>query len=277
MKIKYAAASVLLVLGCAGVVQASSLHGDFNGDPIVNVIAGGKKLLVEDVPAVIREGRTLVPLYLLKQAGVDVKWDADNYNVELTLPDPSQSFSGNLKKMNEQAKEHEAGNVRLTYNEYGPYLQVDLKKANDSNKDNDRILALSKFLIDSTAETLVIDIIHLDDVAGRVIVRKADALEFHNKKLEDYKFVSKWERATVEKWKSGYVPNKPPEPETPQAQYPGMACREMIAAYDARVREAVANYNRNNPNNPQGLEQYIEDFKKGMNTVLKEANCGLLE
>ncbi|MFC3769624.1 hypothetical protein [Paenibacillus sp. GCM10012303] len=275
MKLKYVTASVLLFVGCASVVQASSMHGDYKGDPIVQVISGGKKLLAEDAPAVIRDGRTVVPLYLLRQAGVEVKWDAEKYNVDLTLPDPSRTFSGDLKKLSEKAKEYEAGNLRLTYNEYGPYLQIDLKKANDSNKDNDRIVALSSLLTETPAETLVVDLIHLGDINGRVTVKRIDAVEFHNKKIEEYQFLSKWGRANVVEMKSTYVPNKPPEPEEPAStkKYPNTVCKEMVTDYARQSTRIVDDFNRSGSRNASDLEKYLADYKKNMDAALKEAGC----
>ncbi|MBD2860445.1 stalk domain-containing protein [Paenibacillus oceani] len=275
MKLKYVTASVLLFVGCASVVQASSMHGDYKGDPVVQVLSGGKKLVVEDAPAVIRDGRTVVPLYLLRQAGVEVKWDAETYHVDLTLPDPSRAFSGDLKKLSEKAKEYEAGNLRLTYNEYGPYLQIDLKKANDSNKDNDRIVALSGLLTETPAETLVVDLIHLDDISGRVTVKRTDAVDFHNKKIEEYQFLSKWGRANVVEMKSTYVPNKPPEPEEPAntMKYPSTVCKEMITDYARQSTRIVDDFNRSGSRNASDLEKYLADYKKNMDAALKEAGC----
>jgi len=275
MKLKYVAASVLLFVGCASVVQASSIHGDYKGDPIVQVLSGGKKLLVEDAPAVIRDGRTVVPLYLLRQAGVEVKWDAEKYNVDMTLPDPSRTFSGDLKKLSEKAKEHEAGNLRLTYNEYGPYLQIDLKKANDSNKDNDRIVALSSLLTETPAETLVVDLIHLGDISGRVTVKRTDAVDFHNKKIEEYQFLIKWGRANVEELKSTYVPNKPPEPDSPAKtiRYSDMLCKKMVEDHAEQTHRIVDDFNRNGSSNLNDLEKYLADYKKNVDASLKEAGC----
>lgn len=79
-KITLAAASLLLI---AGTASASSLNGNYKGDPIVKVMNNGKALTVEDVPAVVHDHRTLVPLYMLKQMNMDVQWNQDNYTVEL--------------------------------------------------------------------------------------------------------------------------------------------------------------------------------------------------
>lgn len=73
--------------------QAASLHGDFEGNPIVAVKSGGKELNVEDVPAINYRNRTMVPIYLLKQLGADVAWNSDTYSVNVSLPSQAGSLS----------------------------------------------------------------------------------------------------------------------------------------------------------------------------------------
>lgn len=80
----------------AGTMSASSVNGDFNGNPIVKLKSNGKELKVEDVPAVIYEGRTVVPIYLLKQLGVGVMWNGDDYSVDVTLPTTKQTNKDEL-------------------------------------------------------------------------------------------------------------------------------------------------------------------------------------
>jgi hypothetical protein len=80
------ALTVLLFLLTFGVAGAASVNGDFEGNPIVKVQSGGQELKVEDVPATIYKGRTVVPVYLLRQLGANVAWNADTYTVNITLP-----------------------------------------------------------------------------------------------------------------------------------------------------------------------------------------------
>jgi len=275
MKLKRLIAIPLLFLGCAGIVHASGIHGEYNGDPIVGVLSGGKELKVQDVPAVIRDGRTLVPLYLLTQAGISVKWDPDKYNVELTIPDPAQDLSNKLKTLNAKAQEYGAGNIQLIYNEYGPYLQADLEQSNDSNKDNRGVLALSDFLTDSSYDVLVVHVILNDEVMKSVVVQRADALDYKNGKLEEYKFIQKW-RVTYGKSNSNLSsPNKPqePAPEPTVSSYPNSpVCRSIVAATQQRIEEAIENYNASG-NQKKGIEEYLKTLEDNMNAALKEAHC----
>jgi hypothetical protein len=77
---------VIMFLLFAGVVTASSINGDYNGKPIVKMKSNGQVLAVEDAPAVIMDSRTMVPIYMLRQIGLGVEWNAEEYSVDVTLP-----------------------------------------------------------------------------------------------------------------------------------------------------------------------------------------------
>ncbi|MDD9271784.1 stalk domain-containing protein [Paenibacillus sp. GCM10023248] len=73
-------------------VNASSIRGDFEGNPIVNVKSNGSELAVEDVPAINYKGRTMVPIYMLRQLGTEVAWDDSTYSVNVSIKkDEAQS------------------------------------------------------------------------------------------------------------------------------------------------------------------------------------------
>jgi predicted double-glycine peptidase len=70
----------------AGVVSASSINGDYKGNPIVKLKSNGQVLAVEDTPAIVYEDRTMVPIYMLKKIGLNVTWDQNDYSVQVSLP-----------------------------------------------------------------------------------------------------------------------------------------------------------------------------------------------
>jgi hypothetical protein len=79
------ACAVVFLLTC-GTAGASSVNGDFDGNPIVKVQSAGQELKVDDVPATIYKGRTVVPIYLLRQLGASVDWNQNTYTVNVSLP-----------------------------------------------------------------------------------------------------------------------------------------------------------------------------------------------
>lgn len=82
--------SILVMFLCfAGVVSASSLNGDYKGNPIVKLKSNGSLVDTGEVPAVIYDGSTLVPIAALRNLGADVIWDAETYSVDVKLKQPS--------------------------------------------------------------------------------------------------------------------------------------------------------------------------------------------
>lgn len=270
-------AIVLLFLCFTGVVHGSSIHGEYSGDPIVNVLFGGKELHVEDVPATIRDGRTLVPLYLLKQTGASVAWDSEKYNVDLTFPNPIKDFASSIQLFNAKSKEHSAKNAQLIYNEHGPYMKIDLELSNDSNKDNDNIIFLSSFVANSPADMLIVSTIHNNKVMSFIAINRTDAEEFLKNKTSNFDYIKKWRFQQVNDTTDMSTPNTPIVSPTPAptstAPVSGPICREIMTNYAKQMQDAAESYNGNGSSDPKGFEQYINKFKESMNAALKNNHC----
>jgi len=91
MKRKLILALVVVLSFTGGAVSygaVKAVNGTYDGFPIVKVFSGGKELTPTGVPAIVHKGTTLVPIALLRQLGVDVKWDQATYSVEVSLPPP---------------------------------------------------------------------------------------------------------------------------------------------------------------------------------------------
>lgn len=89
---------VTLLFFCfAGTLTASSINGNFEGNPIVKLVVNGKEIVPEDVPAVVMNGRTVVPIYVLKQMGLDIQWDDSTYTVTINS-NTAQSGSAQNEK-----------------------------------------------------------------------------------------------------------------------------------------------------------------------------------
>lgn len=96
-KVLIFALSAFLLIG-SGVAIGSSFNGSFNGNPIVKVTYQGKELITEDIPAMIYDDRTMVPLYLLKQLGYELTWNQDTYSVDIK----QTSQTANRRKLSGQ-------------------------------------------------------------------------------------------------------------------------------------------------------------------------------
>ncbi len=105
--LKKSIAGIILFLMFTGSVSAESLHGEYDGNAIIKITSGEQELMVEDVPALALDGRTVVPIYMLRELGLDVEWLAEDKTVQVNKPETE----------NEQLKQMitETGNVELSY------------------------------------------------------------------------------------------------------------------------------------------------------------------
>ncbi len=90
-----AAALMLIATG----VSASSLNGDYKGNPIVKITSNGKALELDEVPPMIFDGHTVVPISLLRQLGASVTWDQASYSVDVKLPTNELPTTGGVTKV----------------------------------------------------------------------------------------------------------------------------------------------------------------------------------
>lgn len=78
-----AVAVVLAFLAGAGTAYAT-IHGTYQGYPVVKVLVNGKELQ-PDVPAIIMDGRTLLPVRAVAEAlGAKVEWDSQTYTARVS-------------------------------------------------------------------------------------------------------------------------------------------------------------------------------------------------
>jgi hypothetical protein len=115
MKKKIVAVSAALML-LSGVVSAASINGNYNGNPIVIVTSNGKALEIDEVPAQIIDGHTLVPISLLRQIGASVTWDAKTYGVDVKMSGSSNSAVKGLSQ--------DEAEKLITYTEIIRFLNV---------------------------------------------------------------------------------------------------------------------------------------------------------
>lgn len=80
-----------MFLAFTGVVSASSINGEYNGNPIVKLKSNGLIIDTGEVPAMIYDGKTMVPIAALRNLGANVTWDPNTYSVDVKLPQSSTS------------------------------------------------------------------------------------------------------------------------------------------------------------------------------------------
>lgn len=86
MKKKVGILAGVLTLCLGGVVSAAGIWGSYKGNDIIRLTVEGVPVQVADAPAINYDNRTLVPLYLLQQAGLEYKWDGATKTVDIQKP-----------------------------------------------------------------------------------------------------------------------------------------------------------------------------------------------
>lgn len=79
---------MLVIVGflMMGTVNAASMWGTYRGNDIIRLTVDGVPVRVTDVPAFNYDNRTMLPIYLLKQAGLSYTWDQKNKTVNIHKP-----------------------------------------------------------------------------------------------------------------------------------------------------------------------------------------------
>lgn len=106
---------VLCVFALTGVVSAASVWGTYKGNNILRLTVDGVPVKVSDVPAINYLGRTMIPIYLLQQAGIGYSWDAQNQTVNISKP----SQQAQTQYINLAESERQSGRSLYLANNYG--------------------------------------------------------------------------------------------------------------------------------------------------------------
>jgi S1-C subfamily serine protease len=98
MKRKIALLALCLSMFAGGAALAT-VNGTYQGRPIVKLSSNGVQLKAQDVPAQILDDRTVVPLYMLRDAGFEVTWDGSTYGVDVKHIEPlSDAQTAEIKR-----------------------------------------------------------------------------------------------------------------------------------------------------------------------------------
>lgn len=124
----------------AGAASASSINGEYKGNPIIVVKSNGKEVTINsnDVPAFIYNNSAVVPISVLRNLGVPVTWDAATYSVDVSTTD-------SIVKQLYDAKIAASGEKRhFTYSEPYLMLQSDIDfLTGDNSKVLDKLLRVT--------------------------------------------------------------------------------------------------------------------------------------
>lgn len=83
MKKKVILLSLALMLLLTSVVSAAALWGQYKGYDVIRLTVGGKTIKATDAPAINFNSRTMIPIYMLKEAGINYSWDQSKRTVDI--------------------------------------------------------------------------------------------------------------------------------------------------------------------------------------------------
>ncbi len=102
-----------LALVLCGAVSFAAMYGHFEGFPVVKVLVDGREI-TGDVPAIVLNGRTMVPVRFVSEAlGSNVTWDAENETVLITTGKTTVSSTETGK--NEYIVTDDSGNALYSF------------------------------------------------------------------------------------------------------------------------------------------------------------------
>lgn len=82
-----------------GVVSAANIWGTYKGKQIIRLTVDGVPVKVSDAPAVIMDNRTMVPIYLLKEAGISYSWNQENQTVDIKSKSKGTGSSSDISNI----------------------------------------------------------------------------------------------------------------------------------------------------------------------------------
>jgi hypothetical protein len=279
-----------------GIVSASSKNGEYKGDSIIKVLSNGIELQSTDVPAVLHDGRTLVPLYMLKQIGIELTWDLEKYSVEVKLPKstttPAQTPQPQQKDVILDLKNYTSAimgslkNIGIILDTYslnvdknGLYAyaqyQPDVSSAFAYSKAIASIASMVTILnypIDGTIIGLKVG----STTTGTVWIETSDAKDYVNKKITLSEFEQKWKNTIndLSKNTSKQTPTPAPStaPSSTSIQNAAM-CRIINSKYDDQIRQVQEDLNSRGILNSSILTDSLNTIEADRKNELELYGC----
>lgn len=266
MKKKVVILTLLFLLAVGSVVSAASVWGAYKGNNIIKLTVDGDPVIVHDVPAINYQGRTMLPIYLLQQAGINYTWDTETQTVNIKKqvtqpPKTVQSASLDVPKLSKIAKAHNVEFVEylsdgkgfnsLTF--YYDFALVDMK-----DETFDALFTLSANS-DSTLTT-ILDINEITLSVPTVFIRDFKAGRITNDQFQSHFSI---EGPNASDPTNNYTPTDPS----------ATTCTEINNRYDKNAEDIRIEENRRGGTYSGGLEYRLQANESGRKSELSIAGC----
>lgn len=200
---------IIMIVLLATVANAASINGEFEGNPIIKMKSNGKILAVEDVPAILYNGRTMVPIGMLRQLGANVSWDQKTNSVDVSLnivSKTSVSTKDKVKQLEQRARLTGGKYFKVSYDSLGSYAQVRIDGTEDVAKDISNIHSLSLLVAETEASEIVVQYYFNSSFLQDYIIKTSDINDFLNKKINYEQLLQKWNVEDYKESASEIVP-----------------------------------------------------------------------
>ena len=195
MKKKVLILSIILTLLFSSVVVAASMYGEFEGYPIIQIKNNGKTIIPQDVPAISFEGRTMIPIYMLRDLGLNVSWDQETQTVNVSSSSQASNTGYVFKKeefakLISKARQYGANNI--TYSYAGGTSTFLVVNYNNTGDDIGNIAEISKLTLETDAGIIMFEIYVDGAITETVTIFREDIEDYVNGVIDYSEYISKW-------------------------------------------------------------------------------------
>lgn len=265
----------IMFLMFAGVVSASSINGDYKGNPIVKLKSNGNVIDSGEVPAMIYDGKTLVPIAALRNLGATVTWDADTYSVDVKMPTPKPDQYNDLAQViigfNKKAPEYNASNVKMIFNDLGGYISADVIFTGNADIDAKNIMLTSSFVANSPAALIFINMYKNNTLIGYYSILRTNVEAVINNLITVDSFIKTWEWKAIN---NSNVSTQITTPSTPVVKIDNtQACNNIQYKYYVDVQETIESFANRGLLYSGGLQAQKDNLRNIANGQLAALGC----
>ena len=226
----------------SGVVSASSINGEYNGNPIVKVYVNGSEIRPE-VPAHIVDGTTMLPMRAVAEAlGADVEWDQSTYAAQIIKleRDDISTAKATISSAKEVLAESgiKVTNLIFAIDDKGPYvsLNYDMESKTTQQSLSDLTTIPIMFLgVRHLTDDLLISIYSGSTYGGIVAISLSDTQDYLDRKITLQEYTSRWiVRSNIPSGNN--TPNSNLIPAPPSSQTSTIICNQINQKYDQLKR-----------------------------------------
>lgn len=182
---KKIAAIILLSMMIMGVVSAASINGEYKKNPIVIVKSNGKIIPIKTgVPALTYHGHGMVPISVLSQVGMVVKWDQKTFSVDIQPKPTAAPKTPNMKALLDKV----GGSAVYKNANNKSYIEVDFTQLIDYETDWVNLDKMFSYLSNNAyADYITINYIQNGKIHGILTIDSKSYRDYIENKITDDK------------------------------------------------------------------------------------------